>query len=858
MWPKKMSGRSRGEYFLSLTDYYAAGGRIEPDGVWLGEGANELGLSGKVKKRELRQLLQRLSPEGNPLTQLPKEGQNWPSGWDGVVSAPKSVSNVWAGRPEYRAAIERAHDEAVRRMLRDAEKLIGRTRRGKGGHEVERAKLVVAAFQHGSSRNLDELLHTHCLIMAVVVRHDGTTAALRPRALYREQRTLAALYRAHLGYLLEIEGFRLERKKDWFEIKGVPETLMKASSTRREEVLEATAAYGGESGKARDVAAHKVRDAKRQPPRAELFPRWEERAEAHGLTFEYARTLVGPPLLRNAEGELEAALDRALLLATAQRAHFTESDLLRFAAEEGQCRGFDPSLLLKAVRFRLADQEKVVKLGRIGEEVRYTTPEMLALEKELLSAASRMHEDRSARPVPERTVERAIAMTEEKETRKARDRDPNAERVQMTAEQRAAVYHVTHGVGRIALVEGLAGTGKTTLLCAVREAFENQGRHVIGTSTAGKAVRGLAEGAGIESYTVARLVGAPEFDYIGDFDRTDDDRARGRRRERVKLDSNTLLIVDEAGTVGTLALARLIREAKETGATLIMVGDSSQLQPVAAAGGPFKSLARRLGSAKLTEITRQVNEWERRAVKQLQEAEAKEALKAYAERGLVWVEGTRDEAIRELVAQWKRSGGVDNPRAHQVFVSTNEERRRVNSLIQDALRSEGRLGNAGVEVKDGEAFSGDRIMFLRRSSYLQVENGDMGTVRAVDPFRGRIEVELDRGGKVTVDLQKYGEKNLTHCFAITVHKGQGDTCDFSYLLTGGGMTDLHSAYVQGSRARLGARYFTDAFEAGDDLRDLARQMSRRREQDLAHDVQDEAAKQSTPPKREHSLELERE
>jgi hypothetical protein len=127
-----------------------------------------------------------------------------------------------------------------------------------------------------------------------------------------------------------------------------------------------------------------------------------------------------------------------------------------------------------------------------------------------------------------------------------------------------------------------------------------------------------------------------------------------------------------------------------------------------------------------------------------------------------------------------------------------------------------------------------------------------------------VQVELDRGETVTVDLKRYGHHNLTPAFAITTTKGQGATVDHSYLLTGGNMTDLHSAYVQGSRARLGAKYFTDAYEAGDDLADLARQMSRRRQKDLAHDILEKSqvpghevsAKRNVSPPKGHGHERE--
>jgi conjugative relaxase-like TrwC/TraI family protein len=857
--PKKMSGSNRGEYFLSLTEYYVAGGRVEPHGVWLGEGARELGLTGQVKKRDLRRLLDGFSPEGRPLVQnAGKDGRQ--SGWDCVIAAPKSVANAWAALPKYRPLIENAHDEAVRRTLADAQELVGWTRRGKGGTERERANLVWATFQHASTRNGDELLHTHCLALLPVVRRDGTTGALDPTELYRHQRALAQLYRAHLSYLLEREGFRLERQRSWFEMKGVPEALIRASSTRREEVLEATAAYGGESAKAREIARLETRREKQLVTRAEYFSRWQKRAAAHGLTEAQAHELVGPVARRDVSAELEETLRRALVRATAESAHFSEGEFLRFAAEEAQCRGFDPTLLPLAVKARLARPELVVKLGRDHKgDLCFTTPEMVRLEQDLLHAAGKMHQDRSTTPVPSDTVERAIARTEAKETAKLRQKVPNAGRVSFSPEQRNAVFHATSS--RISVIEGLAGTGKTTLLAVVSEAYRRQGRRVIGTSTAGKAVRGLSEGAGIEAYTVARLVGAPELDYVGDFDRPEGDPGK---KPRVKLDRDTVLIVDEAGMVGTRAMERLVREAERTGATFLLVGDSAQLQPVATFGGPFGSMARRFGSAKLTEITRQQNEWERNAVKQLQRAEAREALRAYAERGLVWVENTREEAITRLVQEWQASGGVDKPGSHQVFVSTNEERRLVNAQIQELLRREGKLGRSGVEVQDGEAFTGSRVMFLRKSGFLGVENGDMATVLAVNPFRNLVQVELDSGETVTVDLKRYGHHNLTPAFAITTTKGQGATVDHSYLLTGGNMTDLHSAYVQGSRARLGAKYFTDAYEAGDDLADLARQMSRRRAKDLAHDIleksqvpgHEDSAKRTVSPPKEHGRERE--
>jgi conjugative relaxase-like TrwC/TraI family protein len=833
-----MSGRDRGEYFLSLTEYYAGGGRVEPDGVWLGEGAKALGLEGRVKRRDLRRLLDGFSKEGAPLVQnAGKEGRF--SGFDCVMAAPKSVSVVWGSRPEHRGLIERAHDEAVRRTVAEVERLAGRSRRGHGGAEVVPAKIVVAAFQHGSSRAGDELLHTHALVLLPVVREDGTTGALDTRRtpIFLHQQGFAAFYRANLSYLLEREGFRLERKETWFEITGLPEGLVKASSKRREEILEAATPFGKESPEGREVARLETRREKELLPRERYYERWERRAAEHGLTDDLAKAMRGPVKKRDIAAELPAALGRAVKRATAESAHFTEPELLRYAAEEAQCGGFDPTLLPLAVKHRLMDPRHTVKLGHRGGEVRYTTPEMMELERRMLDAAAEMHEGENNCKAPPELVEEAIRQTEKAATERARAKDPGAPEVRLNAEQRAALVYATGETSRIKVIEGYAGTGKTTLMAAVAAAVRLSGRasgsakKVIGCSTAGKAVRGLAEEAGIESYTLARLVGAPAFQFVGDFDRPDDGKPR------VKLDQDTLVVLDEAFMTG-LAVERLVREVHATGATLLAVGDRAQLQAVASPGGFFRSVADRFGCVKLTENTRTKVGWEKEAVKHFPAGDPEKAIRAYAERGLVWVEPTREEAIRKLVAEWAGSGGASDPRRHQVFVLTNEERRAVNAAIQERLREEGRLGSASVEIKDSDCRRGDRVRFLRKSKAMGVENGDLGTATGVDPFGKTVEVELDRGGKVVVDAAKYGAESLTLSFGITTHVSQGTSVDFAYLLTGGPMTDLHSAYVQGTRAKYGTKYFTDELSAGDDLADLCRRMSRRREKDLAHDVSD--------------------
>src|SRR5208282_4208679 len=178
-----------------------------------------------------------------------------------------------------------------------------------------------------------------------------------------------------------------------------------------------------------------------------------------------------------------------------------------------------------------------------------------------------------------------------------------------------AVEHVTLERGSIKLINGMAGTGKSTTLRAARECWERENYRVIGAALSGKAAQGLFESAGTKSHTVAKLIGSQELGFIGDFDKG------GCHHNYVALNARSILVLDEAGMLGTRALERLVRQAERTGAKVVMVGDAKQLQPIAA-GGPFKSLVERLSCATLETIVRQKDEWARQAVKEIACGEA--------------------------------------------------------------------------------------------------------------------------------------------------------------------------------------------------------------------------------------------
>jgi ATP-dependent exoDNAse (exonuclease V) alpha subunit len=223
----------------------------------------------------------------------------------------------------------------------------------------------------------------------------------------------------------------------------------------------------------------------------------------------------------------------------------------------------------------------------------------------------------------------------------------------------------------------------------------------------------------------------------------------------------------------------------------------------------------------LTQIIRQRDEWARDSVKAFSRGDSAEALRAYTERGLVHVADDRPGAMRELIARWKEKA-LSDPTDSLIFAGEAREVTALNRMAQGERSREGRLGAEAIRVGADAFHAGDRVLFTRNSRVFGLRNGDLGTVVEVRPEREEVAVRLDGGKVVVVPLGDYDHLKLG--YAITTHKGQGVTCENSFVLAGGGMQDRHLTYVQASRARGETRLFIDKTQAGAELTLIARRM----------------------------------
>lgn len=794
-----MAAMSSGQagYYLGLAreDYYLKGG--EPPGQWYGEGATRLGLTGEVLDDHLYNLFKGLSPDGSrELFQLQKhEGKaDHRPGWDLTFSAPKSVSVLWSqSSPKFQRLIQEAHLQAVQAALDYLQETAAVTRRGREGKRFERTNLIAALFEHSTSRALDPQLHTHALIMNLCLRDDGTTGTLSSFSLFQAKMVAGALYRVELSGLLERLGLETEKSHSWFEVSHVSKALVDLFSKRRKAIEEALKVKGMDSPEASAVAAIETRDVKEAVARSVLIEEWVARGSELGWTKGQAELLFGA-FHPNRDQALDIAT--AAMLATehitASQAHFTQRDFVRFMAEQAQATGLLAIDVISGARAYLENSHEIVRLGRHYGEERFTTRAMLELEKSLIDHAERLSRNR-AHEVDADTLVRSLSQSQD-----------------LSEEQLKAVWHVTTATGAMAVVSGMAGAGKTQMLGTAKSIWEAAGLKVYGTALADRAARELGERAGIQSRNIAKL--------LSDID-----------NGRSPLDQRTILVVDEAGMVATPEMERLARLCLAAGAKLVLIGDERQIQPIGP-GAPFMELGARFGHAELQDIQRQTEAWARRAVKDIAEGNAQEALEEFIARGLVNVHDTREEAMRALVNQWRKDGRP----MHETLIlaGTRAEVAALNRHAQEERRKAGELETELVRMGEDKFYVGDRLVFTEKHKTMGVMKGDRGFVKAISEGGSQMTVRLDSGEQVSFEVEAMQDFALG--YASTTHKAQGATTGNTYVLAGGPMQDRELSYVQASRARDKTVFFVTRLEVGDEIARLAREMERSRQKEMAH------------------------
>ncbi|MDP9069315.1 MAG: relaxase domain-containing protein [Actinomycetota bacterium] len=819
-----------------VEDYYLGSG--EAPGYWLASGAADLGLEGQVGESGLRNVLRGADPfSAAPLGKGPTRERV--PGFDLTFLAPKSVALLHElGSKEASNEVVNAHDAAVAAALGYLERQASGARRGKGGKTAIASKgFIAAAFRHRTSRAGDPLLHTHVLVANLIRGSDGKWGALDAKHLYRHAKTAGYLYQAQLRKELTrrlgVEWSRVHNGAA--DIEGIDRTVIRAFSRRRLEVEAVLAERTDASGREREVAALTTRQAKDysvSPQR--LLPQWREKAEQLGLRTEVLeRTLQRTRDAAITHDEAASIMDRLAAPGglTEQQSAFTRRDAIQGLCEQMQ-QGADvaevealaDAFLASDLVVPLAAREggvtevgsRRVSEGRLSSstvESVYSTADMLSVEHQVVERALERRFD-------------GVGLAEPFALHTAIARRPT-----LFDDQQAMVTRLTTSGLGVEVVVGKAGAGKTFALDAAREAWEMSGTPVIGCALAARAAQELQVGSGIQSYTIDAL--------LMDLDHP----------ESAGLPSDSVLVVDEAGMVGTRKLAQVFRHADQANAKVVLVGDDRQL-PEIQAGGAFRGIKNRLPAIELSEVRRQPFGWEREALDLIREGRSEEAIAEYEERGRVHVATSAEDTRRQLVADWWSTRDEAEPGV--MIAARRSDVADLNDRARALMRAQGRIDDHELEVA-GQSFSvGDRVMTLKNTRRLGVINGTRATVQAVHHDRGELTIRREDGTDVTLPASYLEAGHLTHAYAITGHKAQGMTTQKAFVL--GDQTLYREwAYVAMSRGKENNSLYVVAgidaerSDAGgqverivDPTKELIRAVGRSRAKDLALDVYEHA------------------
>lgn len=746
------------------------------------------------------------------------------AGVDLTVSPTKSFSTAWALAPLATSRqLEELHHRAIARMITYLETQAF-SRIGPGGvRNVEARGLVVAAFDHRSTRAGDPDLHTHLVIANKVQATDGRWYALNTNLIYKAKVAASELYTATLeAGLAETFGIQfVERtagggKRPIREIDGIDPALNKRWSTRRGQIEhrrdELAATFLVDHGRPptevemialAQRANLETRDAKPEPRSlAEQRTTWRIQAEqvlgAGGVDRMLAAAFGREPV--HAETPtIDWLIDtsaRVIGVVEQERSTWQGWHVRAEALRQARAAGVSTDLLDRVVdtlvdlaletrSLRLTKDDPVEEPNALrrsdGQSVYtipgmdwYTSSRILDAEDRIVAQSARTDGRVVAREIVDLALLEALANG-----------------TQLTSGQRELVDAMARSGRRVQLAIAPAGTGKTTAMRTLGAAWAESGGTVVGLAPSAAAAKALADQLDVPCDTLAKLTWSL------------DNPDQPQPAWMAAIGPDSLVVIDEAGMADTLSLDRAIDHIVGRGGSVRLVGDDRQLSAIGA-GGVLADIEAAIGACRLTEVLRFDDPAEAEASLALRDGRA-EALGYYLDHDRIHVGdvATMTRAVMDAWAQ-NQANGLDT----LMLAPTRDLVTELNQLAQ-RRHLEGRtmLGR-GAALADGSiAVSGDLVITRVNARQLPVgsrdwvKNGDRWSVEGVFPD-GSMRVQSLRT-KHTVKLPAdYVREWVDLGYATTIHGAQGLTADTMHGLATGeeSRQELYTMLTRGRRA----------------------------------------------------------
>ena len=669
--------------YFEKDDYYSK--EEGPGGSrWLGKGAEKLGLEGGVDQEQFTQILRGQSPNGAALFSRKLDQKQRRAATDFTFSAPKSVSV--AGLVQGDSRVIEAHHLAVERTLAILEERYAETRvtTANGRRIVGTGNIIAAVFAHGTSREAEPQLHSHCVVMNATQIENGRWYGLLNDSAISNKKLLGQIYQNELACELKGMGYEIEqREHGQFDIKGYSEELLKTFSTRRAQI-ETLMGEWKESGRVvrdaegnainsdvllREAANLKTRKVKPQVTEAgELLRSWNAVLAMRGLEL--------PPIPGaqvDAPGADDVIESSAVLSEDAAEAPQPAAPKKRTVIDNAIAHCEERDAIFKRKQIETFALEH-----NIGEQ------SFAALQQDINGHSALIKVKSDERGREQVTTETALhreltTIRLMQEGKNAVEPISSAEQVAqrfeestLSEEQQQAIATSCAATDQVIGWQGSAGAGKTFALNSFRQLAEERGYQVSGYAPSAVAAHELGESLCIETNTVARLLVSEPFHTGAD-------------------SKPQIWFVDEAGLLSMKDAKALLEKAKAASARVVLVGDTKQLSAVEA-GNPFRSLqAAGMLTARLDEARRQQREDLRQAVNFIARADVEQGIEVLAAGGCIHTHeeaGARQAQLIETYLQMP-----DEERAETlVLAGTNNDRLTLTTGIRQGLQAEGALG----------------------------------------------------------------------------------------------------------------------------------------------------------------------
>jgi len=495
------SGSGAAKYFFDYANEAS-------NGEWGGRASEIMGLDGSMATREdfINILDGKLTNQQTGQFQdLGINSKERRSGYDMTFSAPKSASIAALVYGDTR--ISDAYRESVKTALGQMEDLGAQYRQRDGGQPVTHASnsLAYAMFEHETSRDGDPQLHIHAVIASITVDAQGKFHSLTNDELIQHKAYLKigemqqhdfARRCSDLGYTV------IKDAKGNFELAEVSAKTIASMSKRAEGIKEHLKSRGINPDKAtfeqKRAASLSTRQDKVETSREENVARWK--TEAGDITFAKEAAAVEKAMTTEKEKtfisqeKMDRALGQAISHLSATESSFREIDLIK---EAGRFSGHTATNA--QITAAIADMKTDGNIVQHEGASRFiTTRELQQEEQKMLANAIS-------------TIGKFAPIV--KGSDKAEELIKRADEAQLekfgfalSAEQKSEILGVLTSRDGITLVQGSAGTGKTSALKVINEIAQSQGYRVIGAAVSSKATNEIISAGVIDSKNVAKFL----------------------------------------------------------------------------------------------------------------------------------------------------------------------------------------------------------------------------------------------------------------------------------------------------------------------------------------------------------------